>query len=297
MDPRMDVSHPVSSVPSAALLLQFQHGEIIESSYLLAEKGPKSIWTKVLEMVVLVATIGGCAYLVLFLFHHGNHHDSATAKDSASHPHPPVGASSSTSQDPASCNSNSKCAELGKRNDLLFSQHVATSLPSALELGKRGDSLFSQHVWSCCLSNCTCHMMRWGRSASKVACPRYVRRACVRSSPSEHRGASIFLSERLHLHKPEPFLTAKFLCLFVCLSHSWTFPRCFVGAFLRRKRAGWLLLPYYGGRLSGVLLRELVGGDLAGRPPRCSARARRNSARVQRVDPAGMEGDPQSASF
>ncbi|CAM9128946.1 unnamed protein product [Ectocarpus sp. 4 AP-2014] len=90
-----------------------QHGEIIESSYLLAEKGPKSIWTKVLEMVVLVATIGGCAYLVVFLFHHGNHHDSATAKDSASHPHPPVGASSSTSQDPTSCNSNSKCAELG----------------------------------------------------------------------------------------------------------------------------------------------------------------------------------------
>ncbi|CAN0537310.1 unnamed protein product, partial [Ectocarpus sp. 8 AP-2014] len=86
-----------------------QHGEIIESSYLLAEKGPKSIWTKVLEMVVLVATIGGCAYLVVFLFHHANHHDSATAKDSASHPHPPVGASSSTSQDPASCNSNSKC--------------------------------------------------------------------------------------------------------------------------------------------------------------------------------------------
>ncbi|CAN0267355.1 unnamed protein product [Ectocarpus fasciculatus] len=90
-----------------------QHGEIIESSYLLAEKGPKSIWTKVLEMVVLVATIGGCAYLVLFLFHHGNHHDSTTAKDSASHPHPPVGASSATSQDPASCNSNSKCSELG----------------------------------------------------------------------------------------------------------------------------------------------------------------------------------------
>ncbi|CAM9767344.1 unnamed protein product [Pylaiella littoralis] len=88
-----------------------QHGEIIESSYLLGEKGPKSTWTKVLEMAVLLATIGGCAYLFLFLFHNGNHH-TAPAKESASHPQPPVGASSSTLLDPASCHKNPKCLEL-----------------------------------------------------------------------------------------------------------------------------------------------------------------------------------------
>eukprot|EP00752_Nemacystus_decipiens_P003925 g3595.t1 len=85
-----------------------QHGEIIESSYLLGEKGPKSTWTKVLEMVVLLATVGGCAYLFLFLFHHGNHHP-APAKDS--HPHTPVGASSSDSH-LAACASNPGCAKL-----------------------------------------------------------------------------------------------------------------------------------------------------------------------------------------
>ncbi|CAM9294840.1 unnamed protein product [Hapterophycus canaliculatus] len=89
-----------------------QHGEIIESSYLLPnEKGPKSTWTRVLEMVVLVATIGVCAYLFLFLFHHGNHRP-VPAKSSPSQPTPPVGASSSVSRD-ASCASYTKCVDLG----------------------------------------------------------------------------------------------------------------------------------------------------------------------------------------
>lgn len=106
--------------------LFLQHGEIIESSYLLGEKGPKSTWTKVLEMVILLATVGGCAYLFVFLFHHGNHHP-APAKDSASHPQPPVGASSSvgaissagaSSADPASCNNYTKCS--GKRGGIFW---------------------------------------------------------------------------------------------------------------------------------------------------------------------------------
>lgn len=99
-----------------------QHGEIIESSYLLGEKGPKSTWTKVLEMVVLLATVGGCAYLFLFLFHHGNHHP-ASAKESASHPHTPVGASSSSSK-LAACDSNPGCAKLGERGGLFCPRFV-----------------------------------------------------------------------------------------------------------------------------------------------------------------------------
>lgn len=100
-------------IPPVAFLAA-QHGEIIESSYLLGEKGPKSTWTKVLEMVILLATVGGCAYLFLFLFHHGNHHP-APAKDSASHPHTPVGASSSASPALAACDKNPGCAKLGER--------------------------------------------------------------------------------------------------------------------------------------------------------------------------------------
>ena len=65
-------------------------------------------------MVVLLATVGGCAYLFLFLFHHGNHHP---AKDSASHPHPPVGASSSNSH-LAACENNPGCAKLGELGGL-----------------------------------------------------------------------------------------------------------------------------------------------------------------------------------
>lgn len=103
----------LNTAPGPSALLATQHGEIIESSYLLGEKGPKSTWTKVLEMVILLATVGGCAYLFLFLFHHGNHRPAA-AKDSASHPHTPVGASSSSSHGPASCLNYPKCAELGE---------------------------------------------------------------------------------------------------------------------------------------------------------------------------------------
>lgn len=88
-------------------LFFWQHGEIIESSYLLGEKGPKSTWTRILEVVVVLATIGGCAYLMLFLFHHGNHH--SPEKDSPSHPHAPVGASSSTSKDDAACHNHPAC--------------------------------------------------------------------------------------------------------------------------------------------------------------------------------------------
>lgn len=71
------------------------------------------MWTKVLEMVVLLATVGGCAYLFLFLFHHGNHHPGP-AKDSSSHAHTPVGASSSDSH-LAACDSNPGCVKLGER--------------------------------------------------------------------------------------------------------------------------------------------------------------------------------------
>ncbi|CAM9695060.1 unnamed protein product [Laminaria digitata] len=86
-----------------------KHGEIIESSYLLGEKGPRSTWTRVFEMVVLLATIGGCAYLTVFLFHNGNHHPPAD--DSPSGPHRPVGASSASLED-AACSNHPKCKSL-----------------------------------------------------------------------------------------------------------------------------------------------------------------------------------------
>lgn len=66
-------------------------------------------------MVVLVATVGVCAYLFLFLFHHGNLHRAPT-KASATHPTPPVGASSSTSHMNASCASHSKCSGEGSES-------------------------------------------------------------------------------------------------------------------------------------------------------------------------------------
>lgn len=72
-------------------------------------------------MVILLATVGGCAYLFLFLFHHGNHHP-APAKDSASHPHTPVGASSSASNGLADCQRNPGCAKLGERGGLFCSR-------------------------------------------------------------------------------------------------------------------------------------------------------------------------------
>eukprot|EP00904_Undaria_pinnatifida_P010670 jgi/Undpi1/6733/HiC_scaffold_20.g09212.m1 len=60
-------------------------------------------------MVVLLATIGGLAYLGVFLFHHGNRHPAT--EDSPSHPHRPVGASSA-SLDDAACFSHPKCKAL-----------------------------------------------------------------------------------------------------------------------------------------------------------------------------------------
>lgn len=90
----------------ASSLLPWQHGEIIESSYLLGDTGPKSTWTRIFEMMVLLATVGVCAYLTVFLFHNGNHH--SPTDDSPSQPHPPVGASSA-SMDDAACLNHPKC--------------------------------------------------------------------------------------------------------------------------------------------------------------------------------------------
>lgn len=90
-----------------------KHGEIIESSYLIGEDtGPKSTWTRIFEMVVLMGTVVVCAYLIVFLFHNGNHHSPPPRDDSPSHPHRPVGASSASSTDEAACASHLKCKSL-----------------------------------------------------------------------------------------------------------------------------------------------------------------------------------------
>lgn len=93
-----------------------QHGEIIESSYLLNEnnKEPKSTWTHILEALVLVATIGGGAYVLLFLFQNGNRHP--TKQEPSGKPHAPVGATSASSMtsDDAECVNNPACLALGE---------------------------------------------------------------------------------------------------------------------------------------------------------------------------------------
>lgn len=106
----------------------WQHGEIIESSYLLGEKGPRSTWTRVFEMVVLLATIGGCAYLTVFLFHNGNHHP--LADDSPSRPHRPVGASSASMED-AACSNHPKCKCEPRRSVVFFYQGCSAVLYTA----------------------------------------------------------------------------------------------------------------------------------------------------------------------
>lgn len=122
------------SLVLAHVLFSLQHGEIIESSYLLGDKGPKSTWTRALEMVVLVATVGGCAYLMLFLFHHGNHHPAE--RDSASHPHRPVGASSSSSKDDASCSMHPACeGERGRAIGFRGNHSSSTGSPTNWLLG------------------------------------------------------------------------------------------------------------------------------------------------------------------
>lgn len=58
-------------------------------------------------MLFLLATIGGCAYVLVLLFHNGSKHQS---KDMGpQHPSRPVGASSSSMHDSALCADNAAC--------------------------------------------------------------------------------------------------------------------------------------------------------------------------------------------
>ncbi|CAN0096465.1 unnamed protein product [Ascophyllum nodosum] len=83
-----------------------QHGEIIESTYLLGDNGPKPLWKRVLGFIVLLATLVAFSYLVIFLFHNGNHRPDA--REPSTKPTPPLrGAVHS------SCASHPACAALG----------------------------------------------------------------------------------------------------------------------------------------------------------------------------------------
>ena len=65
-----------------------KHGEIIESTYLLGDNGPKPLWKRVLGFIVLLATLVAFSYLVIFLFHNGNHRPDA--REPSTKPTPPL---------------------------------------------------------------------------------------------------------------------------------------------------------------------------------------------------------------